>query len=75
MHILCVCADVPRWDVILRMRLFSGENELEERGISYLEESSLSESIHPAGEEELGLLVQLLSGHFLPHKYLLYCIN
>lgn len=30
-YIVCVCAGVSHWDVILRMRLFAGENELEER--------------------------------------------
>lgn len=74
-YIVCVCAGVSHWDVILRMRLFVGENKLGERGISYLEESSLTEFIHSPKREEVGLLVQVLGGHFLPRKYHLYCGN
>lgn len=31
-YIVCVCAVASLWDIILRMRRFAGENELEERG-------------------------------------------
>lgn len=31
MHILCIYAGAPPWDVRLRMRLFAGESEQEDR--------------------------------------------
>lgn len=74
-YIVRGCADVSRWDTILRMRLFAGENELEEQGLSYREESSLIEFIRSPEGDEAGLLVQVFGGHFLPRKFLLHCGN
>lgn len=77
-YILCVCVCVfglPHWDVILRMRLFAGEDEEGERGISFLEGPSFAQFIHSPERKAMGLLVQVLGGLFLPRKYLLHCSN
>lgn len=69
---MCICVGMSHWDLILRMRLLAGENELEKRGISQLEESSLIEFFLLAEEEEVGLLVQVTHFYNLYNDFFLH---